>query len=640
MIAMRLLWIAAGTIALVSAAGQTRDTSQRAPAAPPAAGTAVISGVVTSFESPGSPVRRATVSLVSADLRVPVSTTTDDGGRFVFRGLAAGNYGIVASKVAFVGSFYGSTQPGRGPGVPVAVRDGDLVENVTLSVARGGVITGTARLPSGQPAQGMTVVATGVETVAGARRPILRGGRSLTNDRGEYRIYGLSPGDYVVQVQPSGFLAGTPSGNTDARQTSASEVSWAQAVGRRGVGAALPPDPAPGRTTQYARVFYPGTTDPSNVRLVTLDLGEERTGIDLPMELVATARVSGTVVGPDGAPLASARVTLAPADYGLDAMARLVGGTTVQSGDDGSFELPAIEPGRYRLSMRRTVHPPAAAPWGPTGVRHGVRALAGAATSAGTGGELWAEETLTVSGQDIGGLTLFAQPGLDVSGRLAFDSASRMLPSGEALREARVRLVPMSVAGASRGSAATGSDAVTAAVSADGTFALVGVVPGRYRIALTMPGLRLTPDAPGDGWSLRSIVAGGVDVSDAVLDVTPGVVLDGVVATFTDRPSELVGSLTDQVGRPAPGYPIVVFSTDREHWFAGSRRVAVARPATDGAFRLAGLPAGRYHLCAVVSVDEAALEDPSYLEQLVSGSLTITLTDDERTTQDLRLAGG
>jgi hypothetical protein len=627
-----------------STAGTGRQIREGAPAvaASTPAGTAVISGAVTSIDSPGQPLRRATVSLVSADLRVPLSTTTDDSGRFIFTGVPAGHYGVVASKAAYVAAYYGSMDPGRGPGVPVAVRDGEHVSDIGLRMARGGVITGTLVLPTGLPADGMTVVATGVETVGGMQRPRLRGGRALTDDRGEYRVYGLPPGDYVVQAQPSGFLSGAVSGARDAPQTTASEVSWARAASQRGLQPNATPDPARGRTMQYAKVYYPGTTDPSSVRLVSLGLEEERGGVDFAMALVPTARVSGVALAPDGAPRQNARISLTLVDTGLDALEGLVPGASVQSGDDGSFELPAVAPGRYRLSIRAEANPAAApAAAAPAGVRPAVRTMAAAAGSAsGPGGELWADQELTINGDDVAGLSLLLRSGMTVSGGVTFDSSSLSPPSGEDLARARVMLVPANVGASRAGAAGDDSTAGAAPVSPDGRFAMSGVVPGRYRIAFAMPGLRVSPAAPGDGWSLLSVMADEVDVADRGLEVTSAANLDGLVATFTDRPAELVGTLTDRAGRPAPGYPIVVFSTNRADWSAGSRRVVVARPATDGAFRLAGLPAGTYYLCAVVSVDDGDLEDSTYLELLAQASVTVTLTDGARTTQDLQLAGG
>jgi hypothetical protein len=163
-------------------------------------------------------------------------------------------------------------------------------------------------------------------------------------------------------------------------------------------------------------------------------------------------------------------------------------------------------------------------------------------------------------------------------------------------------------------------------------------VPATYRIGISMPGARTTPAGSSGAWTLASIALAGADVSDRAFELQPGAPVAGVVATFTDRPTELSGTLSDQADRPAPGYPIVVFSADRGDWRSGSRRIAVARPSTDGSFRLVGLPPGRYHLAAVVSLDPSDVGDPSFLEQLVPASLTVSLTAGARTVQHLRLA--
>jgi hypothetical protein len=153
-----------------------------------------------------------------------------------------------------------------------------------------------------------------------------------------------------------------------------------------------------------------------------------------------------------------------------------------------------------------------------------------------------------------------------------------------------------------------------------------------------MPGARVTASAAAAAWSLASIAHAGADVADRAFELRPGDAPADVVVTFTDRPTELSGTLSDASERPASGYPIVVFPADRAEWRSGSRRVAVARPATDGSFRLIGLPPGTYHLAAVVSLDASDLDDASFLEQLVPASVTVTLEAGSRVVQHLRLA--
>jgi hypothetical protein len=145
---------------------------------------------------------------------------------------------------------------------------------------------------------------------------------------------------------------------------------------------------------------------------------------------------------------------------------------------------------------------------------------------------------------------------------------------------------------------------------------------------------------PGSAWTLKSAMFNGRDVADLPFDVRPNEDASGLVVTFTDRPTEISGSVVDRAGRPAPGFPIVVFSTDRAYWTVGSRRIQQARPSSDGKYKLSGLPAGEYYVCAVTDLDQGQLYDPSALDALAAGSFKITLADGEKKVQDLKLAGG
>lgn len=613
--------------AALSAIGGAQVPARDSTAAPlpPRVGSAMVSGLVVSEGSPARPLRRATVSLVSPDLGVPLATVTDDAGRFLLTSVPSGNYTIAASKPAFVGAFFGSLRPGRGPGVPVAVRDGQRISNITLTLRRGGVIAGTLKLPSGEPAAGMSVTVVAIEGNGGARHLGFAGGRASTDDRGQYRVYGLPPGAYLVQAEPAGLLSGALSGANDARQTTASEVRWA--IGSSpSASAGGPPAPDRGRTMNYAAVYFPGTPDPSAAELVVVTGGDERNGVDFALALVPTARVSGVVLDADGRTLPNVSVTLATRDDTLGMGSLVTPRAAVKSGADGSFSVPAVAPGHYVLSARTSVAP------GLASTAHPII--------------FWAASDVDVDGQAVADLALSLQPGMTVSGRVVLESSGTDMPSGD-LKSVRMTLTPAlsgsvaldairsatstaTPAGTIAGIGAPPLGVVTAVVAADGTFTATGLTPGTYRVAFSVP---------GGVWWLRSVVH-GVDAADQTIEIRPHENLDGVVATFTNRPTDLSGTLTDQANRPAPGYPIVVFSTDRRDWTPGSRRVAEVRPSTDGTFRLVGLPAGSYYLCAVVDLDRGDLDDPSFLDQLVRAASTITLTEGHATVQNFTLAGG
>jgi len=82
---------------------------------------------------------------------------------------------------------------------------------------------------------------------------------------------------------------------------------------------------------------------------------------------------------------------------------------------------------------------------------------------------------------------------------------------------------------------------------------------------------------------------------------------------------------------------VILFSADPRYWVPASRRIASARPATDGRFVFAGLPAGEYRLAAVADLEPGAWYDPDVLRQLVGGSVLLSLTEGERRVQDLQV---
>src|SRR5204863_7745677 len=97
-------------------------------------------------------------------------------------------------------------------------------------------------------------------------------------------------------------------------------------------------------------------------------------------------------------------------------------------------------------------------------------------------------------------------------------------------------------------------------------FAFTGVPAGRYRLSIVQP-------AALDRWFLKSSVARGRDALDAAVDVRPGEDIADWVLTYSDRPTELSGTLQDASGRPAPDDFVLVFPADRAYWTPFARRV-------------------------------------------------------------------
>jgi hypothetical protein len=207
------------------------------------------------------------------------------------------------------------------------------------------------------------------------------------------------------------------------------------------------------------------------------------------------------------------------------------------------------------------------------------------------------------------------QPGLKVSGRSVFDARALAPPESVQLRLAEIR--------------GTSALARTGGGRSNGPFEISGLLPGSYTISSPLA------DA---GWWLRSVVIDGRDMLDFPLELGAAGDVGGAVATFTDRRTELSGTLQSTANVPAPDNFVVVFSADRTHWRPASRRVQFTRPGTDGRFILRDLPAGDYLMAAVADLEPSDLSDVPFMERLVSAAIKVTLGEGEKKTQDLTLA--
>jgi hypothetical protein len=586
-------------------------------------GTALLAGAVVSDDLSSRPVRRATVTLSGPPARLVV---TDDQGRFAFQGVPAGRFSLQASKAAYVTAYYGAKTVGRGPGVPIVLAEGQQLTTVTLRMARGAVIAGTVMDGEGRP----TIARVQLfqwRTVNGERTlgPMPGGSNGMADDRGEYRQYGLAPGEYVVAASILGNLA-------NVRLMLPTEIQWAQqqmqgqARAPGGVGSGQLPGPAlaappSGQTVGYSTVYYPGTPDPAAASTITLGAGEERTGIDIHLQLVPTATVAGVVTSADGRLPQNMQVNMVASAH--DGSFLPLGGINFVRPDPmGRFSVSGITPGQYTITARAAGTPLGAPPVTQAGPPGRPGAVPPPVLN------LWASLDLTVDGQDLTGLTLDLQPGMTVSGHVVFEGRTQLPPPD--LTRIRVNLAPPPNA---RG--------VTIGVpgstpNKDGAFVFDGVVPGRYRLGAFVMGAQ----GGTDSWTLKSATVNGSDTLDSAVDVRPGENLSDVVLTFTDRTSAISGTLLDASGRPTADYYILAFSTDRQFWTQPSRRTRQTRPASDGQFTVAGLPPGEYYLAALTDMESADLSDPTFLEQVAAASLKITLAEGEKKTQNVKLAGG
>src|SRR5215471_2990488 len=172
-----------------------RDTSAQT-------GTAVIRGHVLDAAT-GQPLRRAQVRALAPELRDNRVAVTDPSGAYEFKNLAAGRYSLSVSKGSYVGVTYGQARPNE-PGKPLQVENAQVVDNIDFRLSHGGVVTGRVLDEFGDPIEDAQVVAMRSQYLQGRRQLLTSGRPGMTNDVGEFRIYGLPPGQYVISATDRG----------------------------------------------------------------------------------------------------------------------------------------------------------------------------------------------------------------------------------------------------------------------------------------------------------------------------------------------------------------------------------------------------------------------------------------------------
>ena len=469
----------------------------------------------------------------------------------------------------------------------------------------------------------MQVLRLGYSAVTGQRTLVVRGSianSGNTDDRGEYRAYDLPPGGYLVlaAVEAGTGPGASAPGLVDIRPLTSAEVQQALQAARGGGAptttlAPVPPSSSSASSrVNYAPVFHPGVPDVGGAATISLGLSEERAGVDVTMQMVSTATISGTLRTPPGVSPESLQVTLRPAGP----QSELVAGAglsvrTAVSRPGGTYTFGGLAPGTYTVK---------------------ASTLGGRVAAAET--PLWAAAEARLSGQNIE-IPLTLEPGVAVSGRVVFEGTP---PTSAELQTLSFGLVPPGSTTPLRTSAGgrAGQPPPTTGggrVDAEGRFTIADVPPDAYQFVT-----QWTSAGASSKWMIKSSVANGRDAFDAPLRVNPNEPINWTV-TYTDAPTHLTGVFQDRAGRLATDYFILVFPTDRAYWTPGSRRVQMIRPATDGAFSTKGLPAGEYFLAALTDLETGEWNDPTLLDQLVKSSIKVTLRDGVTTTQDLRIGG-
>jgi protocatechuate 3,4-dioxygenase beta subunit len=298
---------------------------------PAPAATGRLSGRVTA-EGTNAPIAGARVMVFpmmraamppSGPMAIPPQAMTDQDGRFVFNSVAPGEYRIDVQKTGFASLMDPSTRPRT-----YTVAAGQALDNVSIVLQKGAVISGKVLDQKGEPVTDARVMALrritppGASTAAPRLIPAPMQGPQQTNDIGEYRVTGLPPGEYFLAASPRALVFAGPG---------------AASTTGNGGGALT-------TTTTY----YPGTADQAGAQAITVAAGAEVSNIVFTLQSAPAYRVSGMVVDENGVPIAHAMVMLM--NDPRSGMMFMGPGGNAQTGDDGRFSIGDVTPGTYRLN--------------------------------------------------------------------------------------------------------------------------------------------------------------------------------------------------------------------------------------------------------------------------------------------------
>jgi len=309
----------------VSRAGAQRPQRDNRPR------TASIGGRVTVG---GAPAANVLVTVAEADPRsqgalfgvespqgVSIEVRTGSDGRYRITGLTEGAYVIRALSKAYVLS---KSPFGVDAFRTVTVDEGELRDEVDIALVRGGVITGRVIDAEGRPVIGTEVRLFSVDEKGRPKEELdSHYGHNewmlQTDDRGVYRIYGLTAGRYILGAGGE----------------------WASGLVRR----------------KSSETFHPDATDRNQAKIIEVKDGAEVADIDIRLgagedTYAAAGRVVDAVTG-QPLPRVSVLCMEAPGEG-----TRI--GRPAATDDEGRFRCANLAPGRYELSLweRRDVSSP------------------------------------------------------------------------------------------------------------------------------------------------------------------------------------------------------------------------------------------------------------------------------------------
>ncbi|MCZ2148875.1 MAG: carboxypeptidase-like regulatory domain-containing protein [Bryobacterales bacterium] len=302
---------------------QAPPTAQPAPAAPQQykpEELCAIAGIVRNAVT-GEPLKKAEVMLMRVDPlnpQPPARTSTSAEGKFAMKAIEPGQYRLSVTRNGFVRTEYGARRPGSFmTGTTLNLSRGQTLDTIEFRLSPHSVITGRIVDEDGDPVMGASVQLVRPRYYQG-RKQMLPMSNAMTNDLGEYRLFGVAPGKYYLSV-----------------------------TGRQGYDFAVNRSASSKPEEGYAPTYYPGAEDIASATQLNVPLGRAIQGVDVTLRKTITFRLKGKVIGAPSGSTRPVMISLAPKDE--DSMSAMMRTVRSASGKDGEFEISGVRLGSYVL---------------------------------------------------------------------------------------------------------------------------------------------------------------------------------------------------------------------------------------------------------------------------------------------------
>jgi hypothetical protein len=583
--------------------------------------TASIRGILTKWGG-NEGISQAIIELRNGE-GAPVSiTATRESGEFVFSNVPYGNYGLVAIAPGFALAEYGQLRPG-GSGKPLVVTAG-VQANVQIQAVPGGSISGRVTNETGQPMVYSEIqILKATYGVEGKLIPAFI--QSVTtNDLGDYRAFGLAPGQYLVRAGDSQLNSFVNLGMNNPIGSEATIPSTMVSQTNRPRAAAAPNSNADRSTVPLLSYFYSGAADAATATPVNLTVGGETTGVDIrvaPINFSAQrVKVSGVVVDLAGRPLeAFSNVTIAKwptsvATAYTSARILTAGEPSTNPGippgalryviDKGKFEV-SVEPGKYQIRASQ--------------------------------GELSGRAIMDIGSRDVS-LTIPLQPSATVTGRIRFESEPAGTPHDWSKLQIGVWTGP--------------AFSFLSPISANGQFRIEHVIAGDYQFVMppwtnapvsptdrrgfaisTPPPDRSTMPSVLENAYLKSIRAADVDYMENPLRIEGGERVESIEIVVSLNAASFDGRVLNAKREPVDRATVVLFPKSAA--FALSDRYRTNTTDASGRFQFHGIPPGEYRVFAWEDVDAGAWFNPAMLAAYERNATSLTFAEKQQQHLDL-----